>query len=453
MPPARRSSSLRFSAMTQRTTRLVTGTVVLAGAVAAFFIWTGRAAPAALPEDAGQVSPSAEFANAAESAEYYREWLRREPDAVEPRVRLAQVMMQLARETGHETEYVPEADRLLAEALEREPDHYYGQTLQASLFNTLHRFEDARDLSQRLIERFPQHAFTHGTLIDALVELGEYDAAVEASDRLQQLRPGLPAYARASYLRELHGDTDGAIAAMRLAVDAEGPGRVARSWAALKLGELYLGDARPDTAAFIFEKLLDEDPAFTPARAALGHVALVRGDAAEAVRLLEAANAERPSETIDELLVEAYAAVGDTDRASAAADRVLAALYAARAMGEIVDMEEADFLADADRDLDRALEMARAQRARRPGHLHANETLAWALFKTGDAAAAVPHIETAMRLGTGDAMVHYRAARIYEAAGRPGAAARHLRLALDGHLDVESPSAAADAEARVARTV
>ena len=157
-----------------------------------------------------------------------------------------------------------------------------------------------------------------------------------------------------------------------------------------------------------------------------------------------------PLESTDELLVEAYAAAGDERKAAAAADRVLAALHAAREMGEIVDMEEADFLLDQDRELERSLRMARAQQARRPGHLHANETLAWALYKNGEPAQAVPYIERAMRLGTGDAMVHYRAARIYQAAGQADEAARHLGLALDGHLEVESPSAAAQAREQLA---
>ena len=63
---------------------------------------------------------------------------------------------------------------------------------------------------------------------------------------------------------------------------------------------------------------------------------------------------------------------------------------------------------------------------------------------------AVFYIEQAMRLNTGDAMVHYRAARIYEAAGQPADAAEHLQLALDAHLRIEGPSAAQDAEALLA---
>lgn len=435
--------------MTQRNLRLVTAGVVAVAAVAAVGIWYSRTVISDLPEDLTQVSPSAEFGNAEASAEFYRAQIRQNPDAVEPRVRLAQVLLQLASETGRATDYVPEAKRLLDEAIEREPDHYYALTIQAGLLNTLHQFEGARDLSNRLLARYPHHSYTHGTLVDALVELGEYDEAVRVSDRLQALRPGLPAYARASYLRELHGDTDGAIAAMKMAADAEPGGRLARAWALLNLGNLYLGTAKADTAAYIYEGILEERPGFAPAMAALGHVALVKGDAAEAVRLLEEARAAGPLETTDELLANAYTALGDERKAREAADRVLAGLHAAREMGEVVDMEEADFLADHDRDLDRALRLATVQIRRRPGHLHANETYAWALYKNGRAADAVPFIRRAMRLNTGDAMVHYRAGRIYEATGQRAAAAAQYRTALANHVGIESPAAAADARRRL----
>ncbi|MEL7363753.1 MAG: hypothetical protein AAFN13_16880, partial [Bacteroidota bacterium] len=73
-------------------------------------------------------------------------------------------------------------------------------------------------------------------------------------------------------------------------------------------------------------------------------------------------------------------------------------------------------------------------------------SLAWALLKNGRAAEGIPYIEHALRLNTGDAMVHYRAARIYEAAGQPAEAQRHLRIALDGNLHVESGATAEEAQ-------
>ncbi len=436
--------------MTTRTSRLLTAGILVAAAAGAFAIWSARTQRADLPEDRAQVSPSAEFTDAEAAADYYRAWIRREPDAVEPRVRLAQTLLQLASESGRGPDYIPEAEASLRDALELDSTHYYALTLQASLLNTLHQFEASRDLSKRLIARYPNHSYTHGTLIDALVELGEYDEALRVSDRMQAIRPGLPAYSRASYLRELHGDTDGAIEAMRLAANAEPGGRLGRAWALKHLADLYLAQAQPDTAAFLYQGILEERPAFAAAAAGLGHVALVRGDAAEAVRRLEEARLMSASETTDELLVEAYTALGDTRKAEAAAARVHQALRDAREMGEQVDMEEADFLADRDEDLGRALRMAAEQVRRRPGHLHANETYAWTLHKTGRSADAVPFIERAMRLNTGDAMVHYRAGHIYRAADRPADAAEQFRLALAGHLGVESPSAATEARTTLA---
>ena len=165
----------------------------------------------------------------------------------------------------------------------------------------------------------------------------------------------------------------------------------------------------------------------------------------EEARASEEARGLQNRGTFDGLLVEAYAMSGDEAKSRAAATRVHDGLLASREMGEIVDMEEADFLLDHGGDAEDALRMAKGQIERRPDHLHANETYAWALYKNDRADEAVPYIERAMRMNTGDAMVHYRAARIYEASGDRTEAARHLRRALDGHLEIESPTAAREA--------
>ncbi len=424
---------------------LALAVALVVGAVAIVFAMRASGDEPELPQDHAQIAPGAMFDDAEGAVDYYRTALRRSPESVEARVRLAHALMQLGVERGTQTETIPEARTLLAEALERAPEDLHALSLQASLLNVLHEFEQARDVSQTILAAYPQNAFAHGTLIDAFVELGEYDEAVRVSDNLQALKPGLPAYSRASYIRELYGDTDGAIAAMRLAADAAPGGRSERAWALYQLANLYLGDAKPDTAAFIYNGILEERPGFAPALAGLGHVALVKGDAPEAVRLLEESRGLMPLESTDELLVEAYEASGDAAKSAEAAERVHKALLAAREMGEVVDMEEADFLLDQGRDLERSLEMAKAQQARRPGHLHANETLAWALMHNGRAQEAIPFIERAMRLDTGDAMVHFRAAKIYQEAGDDAKAAEHFRTALAGNLGVESPSAAKEA--------
>ena len=311
--------------MNNRTALGIAIGLVLAAVATVALIWSQRELPP-LPQDHALIDPSERFDDAAEAVEYYRAALRRQPESVEMKVRLAHALIQLGEDTGDPYETVPEANALLAEAVAAEPDHVYGRALQASVLNVLHQFEAARDVSRDLLEDQPYFAYPYSTLIDALVELGEYEEAVEVSDRLQSLKPGLPAYSRASYIRELHGDTDGAIEAMTLAANAGVGGRPERAWALYQLGNLYLGDARVDTAAYIFEGILEERPDFVPALAGLGHVALVRGDADGAVRQLEEARALRPLEMIDELLVEAYAVAGNERQSEAAAERVHAAL-------------------------------------------------------------------------------------------------------------------------------
>lgn len=396
------------------------------------------------------VVPGAEFVNVGSSVEYYREQILRHPDVVKNYVELAQVMMQRAQTTADEARYVPEARDLLGEALRREPGNYHARVLQAALFNTLHQFEKARALAEDLIAQYPAHVYNYGTLVDALVELGAYEEAIKLCDQMLGLRPGLPSYARASYLRELHGDTDGAIEAMRMAADAGVGGSDERAWALFQLGTLYLNEDKPDTAAYIFNGILDEKPGYTRALGGLAHVRLVEGDYAEAIDLLEEAYAEAPNAAFLELLAEAYRATGDADRLAATVQKIRAGYRDAEAMGENVDMEYADFLADHEMDLREALALARKAYERRPDHLHALETYAWALYKNGRAAEAVPYVERAMRLDTGDAMVHYRAGMIYAAAGRPEAAAGQFERALAANLHVESRAAADEARARLA---
>ena len=81
----------------------------------------------------------------------------------------------------------------------------------------------------------------YGVLGDAHLELGDYDEAFDAFDRMMQLRPGAASYARVAYARELQGNLNGALESMRLAAEASEGGDVeAIAWYHAQVGELYL---------------------------------------------------------------------------------------------------------------------------------------------------------------------------------------------------------------------
>ncbi len=372
--------------------------------------------------------------------------LRKKPADTQSSIQLAELYLQEAQRSLQEAYYLPKAQDVLDGLLARNSDNAAALTLQASLYNTLHQFEQARDITRQLIANGRATAYVYGILVDALVELGAYEEAVVACDEMIALRPGISSYSRAAYLRELHGDTDGAIEAMKLAAEAGVTGEEDRSWALYQLGLLYLGNDDLESAEMIFDGILDETPYYAYALGGLAQVALQRGELTSAKRGFEEAYAFVPADEFLEGLVEVHLALGQEDEVRELEARLDKSYQDADAMGENVRMEYADFLADQEQQLGRVLHLARLEYERRPNHLHALETFAWALHKNGDSPAAIPYIEQAMRLNTGDAMVHYRAAQIYKDAGDQQMAALYLNAALDANLHIESPSAAKEAQ-------
>lgn len=368
--------------------------------------------------------------------------LRMAPENVGVRVRLTSAYLKEAQQSLQGAHYLPKAQREIDKILTQDDENFDALALQASLYNLLHQFEKARDIAEGLITRSPQTAYVYGILVDALVELGEYEEAVRRCDEMLQLRPGLSSYSRAAYLRELHGDTEGAIEAMTLAAEAGVIGEIDRSWALYQLGQLYLGMNNLEAADAIFEGILDETPYYAYAIGGKAQVLMQQEKFEEAIDLFEEAYALVPADAFLEGSIEALQMLGHEKLVADYEKQLQQSYLDAAAMGENVRMEYADFMADMGWELDKALEMASQEYQRRPNHLHALETYAWTLHKNGRSKEAIPVIEKAMRLDTGDAMVFFRAGTIYMAAGQQEQAKQYFRAAMDANLQIESPSSA-----------
>src|SRR3990172_5255420 len=137
-----------------------------------------------LSRRSGEINPSSEFLNAQKAVEHYRDEIRKHPDAVKNYIELAQLFLQEARVTGNDVEYLPKARSLLEEALRRDPKSFDAIITKASMSLAMHQFLEAKQLLEKAIARNPHNAFAYGVLCDAHVELGEYDEAVKASDKM-----------------------------------------------------------------------------------------------------------------------------------------------------------------------------------------------------------------------------------------------------------------------------
>jgi len=396
---------------------------------------SARSVPS-LSQRLSEAQPSSEFLNAKKAVEHYETEIRRKPKVVKNYVDLANVFLQEARVTGNHHEYIPKAQEMIDEALSLEPENFAAVLAKASIVTTLHQFREAKRLAQIAIAQNPYSAFGFGVLVDAHAELGEYDEAVKASDKMLSLRPDLRSYSRASYLRELHGDNTGAVEAMRLAADAGAAGHENRAWALHHLGLLYLQEGRLDTAAFIFKGILEERPNYAYALSGLAQVNSARKNFAESIRLLQQAHAATPEHIFLEQLADTYRFSGDARRADSTAQEVLKAFGQHEKGGWNINREFAMFCANHNMNLPAALKRAKLEFEARPNNIDVQETYAWLLYKNGQASEAAPIIEPAMRLKTRRATLSYHAGMIYFAANQHDKALTHLKKALAENLSV-----------------
>ncbi|MGH7493935.1 MAG: tetratricopeptide repeat protein [bacterium] len=399
----------------------------------AYFALRKPEAAKPLPDLSGRSNAlglGAEYANVQKAVEFYRAEIRKNPGVVKNYVQLAQIFMQEARLTGRHHEYIPKAQELLSEARKRNAEDFEANATQAALLLTLHQFEQARTLAEKAIAQSPYNAFSQGVLVDALVELGDYEGAVRACDKMLSLRPDLRSYARAAYLRELHGDLRGAQQVMKMACDAGVSGQENRAWALYQLGKLYFNAGKLDTTEFIYRGIVRERPGYAHAMSGLAQILSARGDYAGAIDLLKQTYKDTPDHAFLEQLVEICTVAGQNQEAEKMTQLVLESYVQHEKEGWNVDLEYARFCSEYDFNLAEALQRAQREYQRRPNNIDVLEIYAWTLHQNGQSEKAAPLLQQAMRLKTQRASTYYRAGMIAKALHNTGKAQEYLAQAL-----------------------
>jgi len=335
---------------------------------------------------------------------------------------------QRARETG-DAAYVSRADRALRRAVKLEPKDFEALTGLGSVALTRHRFRDALALARRAIAAAPGTAAPHGVLGDALLELGRYDAAFAAFDRMAALKPNTSSYARVSYARELRGDVAAAIDAMELALDAAAGRPEAYAWTSVELGKLHWSVGRAARAASFYRLARAARPGYAPALDALARFEAARGRLGRAVTLQRRAVDAVPLPGYVAQLGDLLAATGRTREAREQYDLVAAIEKIEAANGSRIDLESALYRTDRGIRLPETLELARLAHVRRPS-IAGDDVLAWTLARNGRCGEARHWSQRSLRLGTRDASFFFHRGMIERCLGRDADARRWFRLAL-----------------------
>jgi tetratricopeptide (TPR) repeat protein len=341
----------------------------------------------------------------------YQESARKAADKVDPWILLGRAWVRRARESADPGYYL-NARACADVVLDFAPQNRLAQNLVALVALNDHRFTDALDLADQILVADPEDLYALGTRSDALLELGRFEESAAAAQKMVDLKPNLPSYSRASYLRWMQGDAKAAKDIIRLAMDAgrDPRDREPAAWVLVQAAMIFWHEGDHEGADAGFSRALDWFSGYPPALVGRGRVALAQGDAKRAAELFARAYAESPLVETAWLLGDAKQAAGDEAGAAEAYALVVQT-------GRQTDHRTlAAFLATKGRDTDEAVRLAEGE-AKTRGGPYTDDALAWALYRAGRVAEARAASDRAMRLGTPDATLRYHAGAIRVASG------------------------------------
>jgi tetratricopeptide (TPR) repeat protein len=317
-----------------------------------------------------------------------------EPESPAALEELAAAYLQKMRETT-DFSYVERAEKLVAQALEHRAGDLEALILSNQIELNRHHFKKVMENTRGLVKNFPGDARLWGMMGDSLMEIGDYDRAADAYGEMLRLRPGLSSYNRVAWYRFVTGDADGAIYAMRQAVHVAGAMPENLAWCLVDLGNLYFKTGKLAEAEANFQAALEVFPHYHPAFAGLGRVQTARHQTAEAIASYIRAQAIVPLPDYAGALRDLYLEEGKTAEARLQEALLDVVDKLARANFENTDRNLALVLADEQRHLDRALDLARNELSFRQD-VYTYDALAWVLYRNGQCAEARQAMEKAM---------------------------------------------------------
>jgi tetratricopeptide (TPR) repeat protein len=310
----------------------------------------------------------------------------------------------------------------------RNPQSLEGMLLRGHVLQNLHRFKESETLARRLIQQRGL-SFDYGLLGDALMEQGKLNDAVEAYQRMMNLKPDLRAYARAAHMRWLKGDLAGATEAMQLAAGAASPSDAeSAAWVNTRLA-FYEFQARDlDQAEQRCAFALSLQSNYPPTLLLTGRILLAQNRFREAVDALQNAVKLNPLPEYQWTLAEALRAACRENEASGIEAQL-------RQRGASSDPRTLSlFLATRHESPETALRLAHAELDSR-SDVFTHDALAWSLAAAGNLAEAQSEMRRALAEGTEDGRLFFHAAMIASRTGRAADAERWLRKASDlSHL-------------------
>jgi tetratricopeptide (TPR) repeat protein len=217
------------------------------------------------------------------------------------------------------------------------------------------------------------------------------------------IRPDLSSYSRISYLREIYGDNDGAIEAMKMAVSAGFPGLEQTSWCRTQLGKLYENKGDLTNAKLQYEIALSQRPDYAFAYAGLGRIEMYQKNYKQAIADVQKAQSLVDDYSFYDVLADIYTLNGQPELAKQTAENMISKLNRDAQVGNSDDQighyadKELAYAYLKTGNYDKALEHALIEYNRRPENIDVNQALAWVNYKKGNVKDAEKYINVALK--------------------------------------------------------
>jgi tetratricopeptide (TPR) repeat protein len=404
--------------------RMAGGLLLVAAALA------GVAAVARPSEPAASTPALSEATVLEMDIAFYRRRILRDSLSARDEGELARLLLQRGRLTASEPD-LREAERHARRSLRLRTAHN-GATAQvlAGALMARHAFAEAREVAEGMTAADSTSRSARAMLGEIELELGDYAGARRTFGTLLTVRTDFVVAPRFARWEELNGRPEAAEALFRGALAQaqarHGTPASQLAWFHWRLADLALRAGRMDEARTELTTGLAAVPDDPRLLGTMARLAAVQHRWPVAIDAGERALARIVDPATLGLLSQAYAAVGDSARS---ADALTAMAVAVLGQPGPFHRGWSLLLLEQGREVPEVLARARAELATRRD-IYGWDLLAWALYRSGRAAEAVPASERALALGTRDAMLWYHSGMIRLAAGDYAGGRNALRTAL-----------------------
>src|SRR5258707_6246625 len=158
----------------------------------------------------------------------YEGWVGADQANIANQTLLAGAYIQKTRETT-DFSYLDRASKIVDSVLAKKKD-YEAMRLRNLIELNRHHFATVVEYTREMTRSAPTDPQNWGSLGDALMEMGQYEAALEAFQKMLELKRSLFSLNRMAYCKFVTGDPAGAISMMRDAVKAGASYPENKSW-------------------------------------------------------------------------------------------------------------------------------------------------------------------------------------------------------------------------------